>query len=227
MKKNERLPVYEIIFQNRFIFMLVFILMLIAIQPFDEAIGKFGILLDLITTGILVSAIFAISLKKSHTLVGVLLAAPFFVFVWANHFYSNSWIEISSSICGMLFFVFIIMIILTFIFNQDRITKDLIGGAAVVYLLMAVTWTFAYRLIEIIHPGSFSIAESQSLGNSGPFLYYSFVTLTTLGYGDIFPTTSAAKSCAILEAVIAQLYLVITVARLVGVYIQQSWEKKS
>ena len=124
-------------------------------------------------------------------------------------------------------FCFIIMIILTFIFNQDRITKDLIGGAAVVYLLMAVTWTFAYRLIEIIHPGSFSIAESQSLGNSGPFLYYSFVTLTTLGYGDIFPTTSAAKSCAILEAVIAQLYLVITVARLVGVYIQQSWEKKS
>jgi hypothetical protein len=165
-------------------------------------------------------------LKKIHTIFGVLLAAPFFVFVWAHHFYRNRWIEISSSICGITFFIFIILITLRFIFKQDRITKDLIAGAAVVYLLMAITWSFAYRLIEIIHPGSFTIAESQSLGYSGIFLYYSFVTMTTLGYGDIFPTTSAAKSCAILEAVIAQLYLVITVAWLVGVRIQQSSEKK-
>ncbi len=59
------------------------------------------------------------------------------------------------------------------------------------------------------------------------FLYYSFVTITTLGYGDIFPVSTAAKSCAILEAVIGQLYLVITVAWLVGVHISQAMAKKN
>ena len=79
----------------------------------------------------------------------------------------------------------------------------------------------------MIQPGSFAIAQSQIFGDQSPFLYYSFVTITTLGYGDIFPVTTAAKSCAILEAVIGQLYLVITVAWLVGVHISQSMMKKS
>ncbi len=57
-------------------------------------------------------------------------------------------------------------------------------------------------------------------------MYYSLVTITTLGYGDIFPVSTAAKSCAILEAVIGQLYLVITVAWLVGAHISQSIGKK-
>ena len=78
----------------------------------------------------------------------------------------------------------------------------------------------------MIGPESFSIAQNQSFEHQFSFLYYSFVTLTTLGYGDIFPVTTAAKACAILEAVIGQLYLVITIAWLVGVQISQSMQKK-
>jgi hypothetical protein len=78
-----------------------------------------------------------------------------------------------------------------------------------------------------LFPGSFSIADSQILDPHSPFLYYSFVTITTLGYGDIFPVSSAAKSAAILEALIGQLYLVILVVWLVGVHISQSMNKKS
>ena len=92
---------------------------------------------------------------------------------------------------------------------------------------MAIIWTYAYRLIELVHPGSFSIADSQTMDYSAPFLYYSFVTLTTLGYGDIFPVTTTAKACAILEALIGQLFLVIMVAWLVGVHISQSMNKNS
>jgi exosortase/archaeosortase len=83
---------------------------------------------------------------------------------------------------------------LRFIFTQDYVTGDLIAGAAVIYLVIAIIWTYIYRIIEMIHPGSFSIAESQTMDYSAPFLYYSFVTMTTLGYGDIFPVTTAAKS---------------------------------
>jgi hypothetical protein len=227
MQKNGRLPFGRAIFECRFLYLLFFILMLIAVQPLDETIGKFGILLDLITTAILVSSIVAISQKKNHTVLGVLLAVPMLVSVWALHFYKITWLEILGTTLGIVFFVFVIAMILSFIFIQDEVTGDLIAGAAVVYLLMAIIWTYVYRLIEMIHPGSFTIAESQSLLTSSPFLYYSFVTMSTLGYGDIFPVSTAAKSCAILEALIGQLYLVIMVAWLVGVHISQSMEKKS
>jgi hypothetical protein len=100
-------------------------------------------------------------------------------------------------------------------------------GAAVVYLLMAIMWTFIFSALETLHPGSFKIPENQDILISRNFLYYSFVTLTTLGYGDITPVTSLARSLCVLEAVIGQLYLVVQVAWLVGVHVSQSMLKNS
>ena len=216
----------EVIFRGRFVYLLIFILLLIAIQPIDEALGRLGIFLDLIVSAILLSAIYVISGKRIHIVIGVILAAPLLISLWSAYFFTNTWLSIIGLLCGIAFFAFIIAIILMFIFSQDEITKDLIAGAAVVYLLMAIMWTFAYRAVEIIDPGSFSLAQGHSLEHPFSFQYYSFVTLTTLGYGDIFPISTAAKACAILEAVIGQLYLVITIAWLVGVHISQSMQKK-
>ncbi|MGD8524326.1 MAG: potassium channel family protein [Desulfobacterales bacterium] len=216
----------QVIFRDRFLYLLIFILMLIAIQPLDEAIGKLGIVLDIIVSAILLSAIYVISGKRIHIVIGVFLAAPLLISLWTAYFFTNAWLPIIGLLCGIAFFAFIIVIILKFIFSQDEITKDLIAGAAVVYLLMAIMWAFAYRVIEMIHSGSFSIAQGHSLEHQFSFQYYSFVTLTTLGYGDIFPLSTAARACAILEAVIGQLYLVITIAWLVGVQISQSMQRK-
>ena len=226
MQKNGRLPLGLATIEGRFFYLLIFILMQIAIQPIDEAIGKYGILLDLIITAILVSAICAISQRKNSRIAGVLLAIPLLLSLWLD-FLKSTWLHMSGIVSGIAFFAFINIFILRFIFSREEITKDLIAGAAVVYLLTANMWNYVYRFIEMIHPGSFTIAQSQSIGDQSPFLYYSFVTITTLGYGDIYPVTTAAKSCAILEAVIGQLYLVITVAWLVGVHISQLMEKKS
>jgi hypothetical protein len=216
----------QLIFRRRFSYLLIFILMLIAIQPLDEAIGRFRIAMDLIVSAILLSAIYAISRKKNHIVIGVLLAAPLLVSLWSAYFFKHAWLPVIGLLCGIAFFAFIIGTILKFIFSQDEISGDLIAGAAVVYLLLAIMWAFAYRVVEMIHPGSFYMAQGHSLEHAFSFQYYSFVTLTTLGYGDIFPVSTAAKACAILEAVIGQLYLVITIARLVGVHISQSMQKK-
>jgi len=226
MDQNGRRLLGQIIFRGRFLYLLFFILMMIALKPLDEVIGKFGILLDLIVTGILVSAIYAISQKRNYRIIGVLLAFPMLLSVWSTHFFKITWLQISGNLCGIAFFAFIIITILSFIFSQDEIKIDQIAGAAVVYLLMATMWIYAYRVIEMIHPGSFYIAQGHSTGQPPSFMYYSFVTITTLGYGDIFPVSTAAKSCAILEAVIGQLYLVSTVAWLVGVNISQAIGKK-
>jgi len=226
MGQNGRRLLGQVIFRGRFLYLLFFILMMIALKPLDEFIGKFGILLDLIITAILLSAIYAISQKRNFRIIGVLLAVPMLLSVWFTHFFKITWLQISGNLFGIAFFAFIIITILSFIFSQDEITIDQIAGAAVVYLLMATMWIYAYRVIEMIHPGSFYIAQGHSTGQPLSFMYYSFVTITTLGYGDIFPISTAAKSCAILEAVIGQLYLVSTVAWLVGANISQAIRKK-
>jgi hypothetical protein len=92
---------------------------------------------------------------------------------------------------------------------------------------MALMWTFIFVVVETLHPGSFNLPEDLNIAATRQFVYYSFVTLTTLGYGDITPITSMARSLCILEAVIGQLYLVVQVAWLVGVHVSQSVLKRS
>jgi voltage-gated potassium channel Kch len=126
---------------------------------------------------------------------------------------------------GVLFFAYMIVNILSFIYRQDKVTRDLIFSAVVVYLLMAIMWTFIYRVIETAHPGSFTVSTTD-IYERMRFIYFSLVTITTLGYGDIVPQTSLASSLATLEAVVGQLYLVTTVAWLVGVRVTQRTQRK-
>ncbi len=226
MRGNANLPLGQIIFRGRFLNLLIYILVLIAIQPFDEAIGEFGLLLDIIVTFILVSAIYAVSHKNTHTIIGILLAVPLLASMWTKQLAGIRWMQIPETFFGLAFFFFIIVIILKFIFNEDEINRDIIAGAAAVYLLLAIAWAYAYRAIEVLQPGSFAIADAQNV-TYGIALYYSFVTITTLGYGDIFPITTTARSFAILEAIVGQLYLVITIALLVGVHVSQTLARKS
>jgi len=199
---------------------------MIATAPLDEVLGRFGILNDLATSTVLVLAIYSLSQKRHHTVIGVLLSVPMIISLWSHLVGEYRWLEITGHLCGIAFFAFIIVIILKFVLSQDEITRDLIAGAAIVYLSIAALWANAYWVIELMHPGSFAISD-QSAASTVNSIYYSLVTITTLGYGDITPITSVAKVCSTLEAVIGQLYLVITVAWLVGIYVSQSVAKKS
>ena len=122
-------------------------------------------------------------------------------------------------VCGILLFILVITNILTFIFKSEDVTIEVIYAAVLVYLLMALMWSFVYILLVLINSASFNVTLSPDQGYQMRFIYYSFVTITTLGYGDITPATELASSFAILEAVVGQLYLVVVVARLVGMHV--------
>jgi hypothetical protein len=95
------------------------------------------------------------------------------------------------------------------------VTRHRIQGAIAAYLLLGVAWAHAYLLVAQSRPGAFSGAVTVDQG-ARAFVYFSFVTLTTVGYGDILPVHPAARSLAMLEAVTGPLYLAILVARLVS-----------
>jgi hypothetical protein len=104
-----------------------------------------------------------------------------------------------------------------------RVTAELVYGAINVYLLIGLSFAFILALVEFIQPGSITGLESLSVSDDSiiPFLYFSFVTMTTLGYGDISPATGPAASLVYVEAIVGQLYVAIMIARLVGLYVVQ------
>jgi hypothetical protein len=110
--------------------------------------------------------------------------------------------------------------ILFHLFREDRITSDLIMGAICVYFLVGIVWALLYSTLEFFQPGSFQMP--QGTVSQATFTYYSYVTLTTLGYGEITPISGPARSFALLEAMMGQLYLAVLIARLVGIHIAQS-----
>ncbi|MFC3615309.1 potassium channel family protein [Lutimaribacter marinistellae] len=93
---------------------------------------------------------------------------------------------------------------------------DNLMGAVFGYLLLAVAWAILFMQMERLHPGSFTIEENADL--SSTMIYFSLVTLTTLGYGDILPQTRLAEIAAGLEAVVGVLYIAVMVGSIVGTY---------
>ena len=113
--------------------------------------------------------------------------------------------------------VFICLVILRRISKHPVVTSATVSASLVVYLAFGVVWAQAYRLVEHFHPGSFTgLSGPGAIDAQRDLFYYSYVTLATLGYGDINPVSPQARSLAITEAIVGQLYLVVMVAGLVG-----------
>ena len=220
------LPFSQVCFKERFLSLLIFIIIMLIVGPLFDEFVQLSILMDILWSAIFVSAIYAVSQKKRHILIAVLLALPMLGSIWTKYFVQNKALLVVGSLCGAAFILFAIIQMLIFIYSHKEVTRDLIVGAAVVYLLMALMWTFIFVVVETLHPGSFNLPGGVDIEATRHFLYYSFVTLTTLGYGDITPITTMARSLCILEAVIGQLYLVVQVAWLVGVHVSQSMLKR-
>lgn len=127
----------------------------------------------------------------------------------------------------MVFLGYAVVVILTNIFARRAVTADDILGTICGYLLAGACFANAFALAEIFVPGSFSIAqESQSLrdwhSRTALFNYFSMVTLTTMGYGDVTPVRAPATAIAMLEAVFGQFYIAIVVAQMVGLRMASS-----
>lgn len=118
------------------------------------------------------------------------------------------------------------LVAITFTLKQvvvgTDITANRLVGAVCVYLLLGVIWAMAYTLINAISPGSFAgFSAMDDPGWDSEWLYFSFVTMTTLGYGDILPISATARSVAYMQAIVGQFYIAVLVAGLVGAYVSK------
>ena len=207
--------------KQRFFILLCLILALLVLVPILNRFVAARIFLDIFLTAIVISMVYAITHKKSHFLAGGLLAIVMLASMWLQYAYPNKGILAIGMIAGVIFIAVVIANILRYMFKSEEINREIIYAAILLYLLAAVMWAFVYTFLELIDPASFNIDLSQHQDYLLVFQYFSFVTITTLGYGDITPVTEVAKAITVLEAVAGQLYLVVAVAWLVGMYVSQ------
>jgi hypothetical protein len=165
--------------------------------------------------------LYTISHKKGHVIVGMLLAIVMLASRWLQYFYPNKAILAIGMIACALFIALVIANLLVFMLKSEEVNLEIIYAAILLYLLAALMWAFVYTVIELVDPASFNIDLSRPQDYLLEFQYFSFVTITTLGYGDITPVTEVAKAITALEAVVGQLYLVVAVAWLVGMYVSK------
>jgi len=120
-----------------------------------------------------------------------------------------------------LYFVAVFFSIMRYVLDSSPVTGDKICGAISAYMVMGIAWTFVYALFYHLNPENFQVPEewvTQGI-NSNWTMYFSFTTLTTLGYGDLVPKTSLAQSYAIMEAACGQIFLTVIIARLIALHI--------
>lgn len=206
----------------QFLILLGLILGLLLFEPLLKPFAAVSMLFDLFFTAIFLSALFSVSHNKIFLVVGGVVALPALVGLWAPYIGVGTRMLAIGKIAGVVFFAMAIYAILRFVMTQKEVNREVIFASLVVYLLMAVMWSYLYLLTESLAPGSFEALEDVAPADRHmALIYYSFVTITTLGYGDITPSSEIARSVTILEAIIGQLYMVVLVAWLVGMHVSR------
>lgn len=216
--------------------LLILLFTLAIMDPILKQFGNFGLgILDILFTMALLTALYSVSGNRRLLITGIILVIPIFLLGLSNYAKTNFYLTLLVFTLAITFFVLVGVSILIHIVAEEKVTVDLIYGSACVYLLMGFAWAIIYGFIEVLMHGSFKIDGTlmgypDLLGQysflNEKLVYFSFVTLTTLGYGDVIPMTGPAKTAATLEAVVGQLYIALLVARLVGLQISQSMEDK-
>jgi voltage-gated potassium channel Kch len=212
--------------EGRFLYLLLTLLLYLLGAPFLASTLRLRLLYYLFLTVVLLASLFAVRTHRIQTLIALILAIPMVCLVWLA--YAHPWPVwiLSANLISLLFLTTITVSILHFVFTTREVTQHVIFGAVSAYLLMGITWSILYALLEHFSPGAFSSAPAPADAQPGYFIYFSFVTLTTLGYGDITPITPKAQALVIGEAIVGQIYMAVLMAWLVGLYVSRKVAEK-
>jgi len=204
------------ILNKRFSYLFFTIILLFLLRPFVAGVTSLNVVTNIFLWFIVISCVWAVQERRKHQGVVITMATAAILAGGLDFFLQNAVTAWASKITIVLFLIYSVIAILFYLFRQEAVTSDMIMASASEYVLIGILWSFLFYILEMVYPGSFRFSGSD-MEPSG-FLYFSFVTLTTTGYGDVLPVSVQARSLAMLEMLTGQLFIAITVARLVSLY---------
>lgn len=194
--------------------LLASLVLLLAVFPVldEELLGR--AILVVLSTVIALSGAYAASRTRRRLAVALLLAMPALAARWSFVFVRTPAVHAAALVTSIVFFVYTIVLVLAYVLRTDEVNLDEIYGAVSAYILIGFVWGMGYGLLDLLQPGSLR-STNGSVG-PGDFMYFSFVTLMTVGYGDMSPVHPVARSLAIIESMLGVVFMAVLIGRLVG-----------
>jgi hypothetical protein len=226
MKRRRVLPYLERLWVTDIapIALLVFLLLYIFfLYPLGQ-IGSFRPLTTAFSSLILITGAITASRNRIFRALVFSWGLLAFALLWIRHLFPHETFIFIADCLALFFLVLLTSLILSQALRDGETTSRRIMGAVAAYLLIGIMWSLAYHLIALRVPGAFNVQEPL-LSPGGESIqshlfYFSFVTLTTIGYGEIVPVHPIARMLVILEGVTGQLFPAILIARLVSLQVQ-------
>ena len=209
------------VMKSRFISIIIAIIAVIFVSPYLQEAGKSGHLINnLLLTLIPLTSYYSLVRDKNRAIIILFLTAPFVILYGIAFLYTNFYLQIVAYGIGVILYLYIIVLLVIKLLSYRVVTANFIYCAIANYLMIGVMWAGIYTVLEGIFPGTIS-----GITQYGDLIYFSFVTLTTLGFGDIAPQSILGKNFVILEAAIGDIYIAVIVAIIVGRYIVMQVER--
>jgi len=212
------------------VLLILLLLRLFVIEPLTQLGYLRPILIDIFFSLIALSGVLAVLETRGQALVIAGFACAEVLTLWSRYFKLSTSLNVNlaEGVLGLAFLGILAFVVLTLVFREGPITVYRVQGAIAVYLLLGLMWASAYVLVELVSPGAFQFRtpyqNPQALESK--LIYFSMVTLSTVGYGDIAAIHPAARSLAQVEALTGQLFPAILIARLVSMELQYSKPRK-
>lgn len=201
---------------------LLFVLAALLIAaPFVEELEGGHLILSVLFSLVLLAAVFAVANRKRSLAIALGLAIPAITARWINQLRPDLVHPAVFLVCALVLLAFVIGHLLYFILNAPVVNLEVLCASIAAYLMLGLMWTVAYWLVDQITPGgafSFNTTRGTQSMNGFTGFYFSFITLSTVGYGDITPVSHAARWLAAMEAMTGMLYVAVLIARLVSLY---------
>jgi hypothetical protein len=201
--------------------LLIALALLFFFFPFVEEIKGGELIVAVLLTLVLISAVLAVASRRSTLIVALLLAIPAVGGRWINHFWPSLLPPAVFLVATLVLIAFVVAHLLHFVLSAPSVDTEVLCASISAYVMLGLIWTIAYWLVDQVTPGAFAFntttGAKESMRGFNAF-YFSFVTLSTVGYGDITPVSHVARTLAALEAMTGLLYVAVLIARLVALY---------
>ena len=208
--------------RGNFVYLLVSLLgflIITAILAQYPTLGGDQVLMLLLEATLIVG-VWSLVRQRFWFMFGLILIAIGAINIMLDLVIQHSWAHYVNLLVALLFYLFTTFIAFRSLLTGDRIDLNMLMGSICVYILVGISWSIFYYFESMIHPGAFNgIGAAGGKEQFTELLYYSYVTLSTLGYGDVTPVTPIARTLAFLEALFGQFYIAILVASFVGMHL--------
>ncbi len=201
--------------------LLVALVLLFVSFPFVEEVKGGDVIVSILLSLVLLSAVLAVADRKGVFFIALVLAIPAIVGRWISHFRPDLVSPPVFLVAGLALIAFVVANLLRFVLRAPSVNTEVLCASISAYLMLGLLWTVAYWLVAQVNPNAFAFntntGTKETMVGFNAF-YFSFITLSTVGYGDIAPVSRIARWLAATEAMTGLLYVTVLIARLVSLY---------